>query len=304
MICNRVKKVLIRRKMELAILFCLILMMNIFAHRNNVATDTIPQTRIIETPNWLTNGSFFAIYLLLVVTSAPENHVRRNIIRNTWGSQRAWGEQRIDVVFFIGTTEDENLQKQIEEERRTKQDIVQYEGLDLYEKLTTKSKVLLEWVVFHVVTKGSVQFVMKSDDDSFINMKNLKLLMASFPETTGVLVGRRFTDAKVIRNSSHKWYVPYSAYGKDIYPTYLAGNAYIMSIDVVMKLHNACNYNKGTFPLEDVYITGFCASKAGITSRNIPLMMYDWGSVNESTICAHHVSGLEILNLWKIFGSN
>lgn len=46
-------------------------------------------------------------------------------------------------------------------------------------------------------------------------------------------------------------------YSGNIYPNYLSGTGYVMSMDVAIKLYNA-SLTTPVFHLEDVYLTGKC----------------------------------------------
>lgn len=50
-------------------------------------------------------------------------------------------------------------------------------------------------------------------------------------------------------------YTPMYMYSGNIYPNYLSGTGYVMSMDVAMKLYNA-SLTTPVFHLEDVYLTG------------------------------------------------
>lgn len=141
---------------------------------------------------------------------------------------------------------------------------------------------------------------MKCDDDTFVNVPNLLhiLLGGTMPAynatiqefdqgtiktrlarnrlKTGagdVLVGSRFCNSKPISNTSSKWYTPVYMYSGNIYPNYLSGTGYVMSMDVAARLYNA-SLSTPIFHLEDVYLTGICAAAAHIRPANHQLFSY------------------------------
>lgn len=127
----------------------------------------------------------------------------------------------------------------------------------------------------------AAQFLMKCDDDTFVNIPNLLhvLLGGTVPvynatiqeydqhsiqaklgrnrlnQYKELLLGLRFCNSKPIANISSKWYTPMYMYSGNIYPAYLSGTGYIMSMDVVEKLYKT-SLSTPLFHLEDVYLTG------------------------------------------------
>lgn len=161
---------------------------------------------------------------------------------------------------------------------------------------------------------------MKCDDDTFVNIPNLLhvLLGGTVPvynatvqeydrqsiqarldvnrlnQYKELLLGLRFCNSKPIANISSKWYSPMYMYSGNVYPAYLSGTGYIMSMDVVEKLYNT-SLSTPLFHLEDVYLSGncsrlnyrdaatndfislfigICAESAKITPRNHQLFSY------------------------------
>lgn len=122
---------------------------------------------------------------------------------------------------------------------------------------------------------------MKGDDDTFVNVPNLLhillggtvpvynstiqehdqgTVMALAPRNrinkrSSLLLGSRFCNAVPIANVSSKWYTPMYMYSGKVYPNYLSGTGYVMSMDVAAKLYNA-SLTTPVFHLEDVYLTG------------------------------------------------
>lgn len=68
-------------------------------------------------------------------------------------------------------------------------------------------------------------------------------------------------------------YAPKYMYSEKIYPNYLSGTGYVMSLDVAFKLYRAA-LTTPLLHLEDVYITGLCAKHAKIRPVNHPGFSY------------------------------
>ena len=66
------------------------------------------------------------------------------------------------------------------------------------------------------------QYVMKSDDDMYINLQKLNDLVKTNQDPY-LLVGNLRRNAAPIRYSRSKWYVPYHMFPERHYPNYLVG---------------------------------------------------------------------------------
>lgn len=186
---------------------------------------------------------------------------------------------QVRVLFLIGQTMDNETQSRIVSESDEYGDIIQESFLDSYNNLTVKTVMMLKWMNVNCI--GKVKYLMKCDDDTFVNVPNLLhvLLGGTVPiynatvqeydqltvkvtspinrltQLDKLLVGSRFCNSKPIANISSKWYTPMYMYDGNIYPNYLSGTGYVMSADVAVKLYNV-SLTTPLFHLEDVYLTG------------------------------------------------
>ncbi|KAK9500284.1 hypothetical protein O3M35_001572 [Rhynocoris fuscipes] len=197
--------------------------------------------------------------ILIVVCSAPENLAQRNAIRETWASHNI---STVKVAFLLGWPSNTSLQSFIEEESNEYKDIIQENFIDSYNNLTVKSVMMLKWFLHNC---PSPRYLMKTDDDMYVNVANLSSLLSK--SNSSLLIGSLICRARPILDINNKWYVPKYIYHKSFYPNYLSGTGYVMSRDVAAKLYHAA-LSTSLIHLEDVYITGICAMKAGIRPRN------------------------------------
>ncbi|XP_073974842.1 beta-1,3-galactosyltransferase 1-like isoform X2 [Rhodnius prolixus] len=185
--------------------------------------------------------------ILIVVCSAPENGAQRLAIRETWASQNI---SSVKVAFLLGWPTNVTLQSTIEEESNEFKDIIQENFIDSYNNLTVKSVMMLKWFLHQC---PSPRYLMKTDDDMFVNVANLSALLSKANST--VLIGSLICRAKPILDIRNKWYVPKYIYKKSFYPNYLSGTGYVMSREVAAKLYDVA-LSTPIIHLEDVYITG------------------------------------------------
>lgn len=149
------------------------------------------------------------------------------------------------------------------------------------------------------------------DDDTFVNLPNLihVLLGGTIPlynatisfhdresiivksaknrltNNKNLLLGHLFCGVKPVADVTSKWYSPYYLFPFEMYPPYLSGTAYLMSLNVVHRLYNI-SLQTPFFHLEDVYITGICANKTGVKRTHHPLFFYSSIKEKDKQFCS------------------
>lgn len=228
-----------------------------------------------------------------------------------------------NLVFLVGRRtflyssdkEVNYLQDKLRIESELYSDILQEDFIDSYHNLTLKSIMLLKWVANRC--KEKVSYILKVDDDTFVNIPNLLHVLTGqmlplynatlhfydylrldenqnvekYRSTTNLLLGHRFCGVKPVSDLSSKWYAPYYLYKSDVYPPYLSGTAYVMSVDVALRLYNETLVTP-YFHLEDVFITGICAAKQKIRRRHNPLFHYSFTKDNQKSLMFCAMKGL------------
>jgi hypothetical protein len=210
------------------------------------------------------------IFLLVYVHTAPNHFKHRALIRETWGDRRNFQHLNMRVVFLLGQSTDSNVEDALTMENDMYGDIVQEDFVDAYRNLTYKAIMGLRWVTFHCSTP---RFVLKVDDDIFVNMFNvinhLETMVKREAENGGVkrlLLCLVWYRMKVVRESKSKWYLSKEEFKDDYFPTYCSGSAFIMTPDVMADMYNASQYTP-FFWVDDFYVTGLLAQKVGVTHQ-------------------------------------
>ncbi|CAG0905609.1 unnamed protein product, partial [Cyprideis torosa] len=108
------------------------------------------------------------VLVLILVTSAPGSSEKRRAIRETWGHYSL--RRDVTIAFVVGNTTESSYQAVINEESKTFGDIIQERNVDSYQNLTLKTQSLLDWTMAYC---PNAQFLLKTDDDMYINIKNL-----------------------------------------------------------------------------------------------------------------------------------
>nr|ACO14609.1 Beta-1,3-galactosyltransferase 1 [Caligus clemensi] len=208
--------------------------------------------------------------ILIVCHSAPSNFVRRDTIRETWGAKL--DALPMSLVFLIGKTRDMEVQKKIDFESLMYKDILQEDFLDSYRTLSIKSVFMLKYLNYLVDDlRFPVRFVLKLDDDSYLN----PLALFKFTSVASIhpmtIFGKALGPGSPVHRPGEideaKWTVPKYVYKEDIFPNAASGSGYLFDVEAGM-----CLYRKSLevplINLEDIFLTGLLRHKCGIHLRN------------------------------------
>lgn len=210
------------------------------------------------------------VLAVIMVNSSPEKVKERMDIRNTWGSVRFYLGAAVVPMFMLAKVggDDHKIQADIQKESETYQDIVQGNFKDAYKNLTLKTVMGLHWVQNYC---NHTKFALKVDDDTMVDVYHLiKFLFQKSPDgnTNKFLYCSVYRNQGPVRDSSSKWFVPAREYPYSKYPPYCEGFGYIMSRDVVRLLYQSTTSVR-PYWIDDVYVTGLVAYKAGIKHHDM-----------------------------------
>ncbi len=138
--------------------------------------------------------------LFVGIISAPHYFERRSMLRQTWPShltnQSNIENNPLDVVrlgFVIGLTDDKAIQEKVLKESETYGDILQINMIDTYANLSVKGAGLLRWVDTYC---PQVDFVLKVDDDVYVNVHNLATVIHTLNTSEPSVYGHRVGENK------------------------------------------------------------------------------------------------------------
>ncbi|XP_070609809.1 lactosylceramide 1,3-N-acetyl-beta-D-glucosaminyltransferase [Erythrolamprus reginae] len=215
------------------------------------------------------------VLLLIFVKTSPENHHRRDAIRQTWGNEdyvHHYTNVNIKALFVLGQSvhfsRGSEMQTRLEREDERHGDLIQQDFLDTFYNLTYKLLLQFSWANEFC---PHAKFVMSADDDIFIHMPNLIAYLQNLAQkgAQDVWVGHVHHASLPVRDKKSKYYVSYEMYPWPIYPDYTAGAAYVLSRDVAAKVYRASQTLNSSFYIDDVFM-GLCAKKVGILPQNHP----------------------------------
>ena len=162
------------------------------------------------------------------------NQKARTAVRNTWANKYNLDTLynfTVRVAFLLGQSDNETLnvgfnlsqilffqteitshmqifsyfhifQNSVTEESEKYNDIIQERFLDTYNNLTLKSVMLLKWASSNC---EATKYLMKTDDDMFINIPKLIELLNARPKRNETLIGCLICNAKPISDPKNKW---------------------------------------------------------------------------------------------------
>ncbi len=234
--------------------------------------------------------------LLVVVTSALRNVNERRIVRESWARKSMVPADKARVVFLLGQSVNGSFQDAIQEESSMYGDIIQEGFVDTYANLTVKSLMLLKWFSRNC---DKVPYVLKTDDDVFVNVKNLYNFVVQ-NKKPNLLAGTLICGAVPVRDPYNKWYAPKYMIASKFYPNYLSGTAYLMSRSTAQILLEA-SAEVTVFHLEDIYVTGMLSQRVGIQPEDHRGFSYLKSRLNaclySQIFSSHHLSETEMMTM-------
>lgn len=200
-------------------------------------------------------------FLVILVSSSPSNVKARQAIRITWGSQKSWWGKQVLTLFLLGkgTEEEDATALSVEDESILYGDIIQQDFLDSYKNLTLKTVMAFRWVT---EICSSAHYVMKSDDDVFINTGNLVKFLLKANASENFMTGYPLIENYPHRGFHWKTYISYDEYPFNVYPPYCSGFSYILDVRLAHKVYEMMSHVK-VLKHEDVYV-GICLGILGV----------------------------------------
>jgi hypothetical protein len=193
--------------------------------------------------------------LVVGVLSAPGNADERQACRATWFRLAPAGDDVL-FMFAIGASGDDAVDARVRAEQQQHGDVLLLPLRESYRRLVFKTAALYDYVAQR--RDVSFDFLLKTDDDSFVRLDRLLPLLRGVREPA-VYWGSHNTNVKRQSSPAHKWADP--LWREDVYPPYALGSAYALSSDLVQKLASLSIDNRPMFPVEDV--------ATGIWLRNV-----------------------------------
>lgn len=241
--------------------------------------------------------------IIVTVCSAAWNFEARRALRSTWFSRRTLQPMDASVVFVLGAVNSSQTQTDILRESRIHKDIIQSDFMDSYRNLSLKTTAMLKWVKKFC---HSVQYVLKTDDDTLVNLEKLVAVLNKI-HIPRIVLGHVIAGAVPYRDNTSKWFVTQEEYSASYYPKFCSGSGYVLSRDLIDDLYRATLYTRMVF-LEDVFVTGICARRIRATHVHSIGFKYDKENLRmdcqlAEVITAHYLSPEDLFVYWDALQS-
>jgi hypothetical protein len=200
----------------------------------------------------------------------------------------------------VGNSDKTEINDIVKEENHLYNDIIIVDINERYDNLIEKSIYMLEWLHMNC---GRVKYVLKVDDDIFLNVQNL-LHHLQQTSPTNSIIGCKVKNTSPFRFPLSKWYISRQQYEFDTFPDYISGPAYLITGDILSKLYFATRKVPRIF-LEDVYINGLCRQYIKAQAQGHPGFSCGYrdegpcGAHFRYKITGHHYYPTEIERMWN-----
>ncbi|XP_057380407.2 uncharacterized protein LOC130702811 [Daphnia carinata] len=227
-----------------------------------VINDVLSFEYYLDIPSCSFPPSIRSIFIA-VITQA-ENFEKRHQIRYNFVSYIKAMAQKIPPTlihfgFFLGQPDSSTTQTAVEEESDTFGDIVQIEIDDSYRNSPLKMAAVLNWVNTNC---AKVDLVFKMEEEATITISSMANFVKTWYTSTNSMFGKP-GNTSVAREGKtnttiqeHPW---------NTYPDYYDGSTYYILHGTTILPLLAAMQTTPFFHLEDVYVTGICRVKAGIS---------------------------------------
>lgn len=170
---------------------------------------------------------------------------------------------KVRTLFMLGVNlKDLTMKDKIDEESKLYGDIIQENFIDNYQNSTIKIGMMLKWISNNCI--HNVKYIMKLDDDVYVNVHKLIYKLINMPNPPKVLIGKLITNDKPNRYKLSKYYSPLHMYPFKKHPSFLCGSAYLMTLEAAISIYQKALMTP-IYHLEDVYYAGICARLAEIS---------------------------------------
>lgn len=188
-------------------------------------------------------GELPKLFLFIGILSGRGYRHRRLAVREAWSSK---AQMAGEVVSKFILSEDERT-PQVEKELEAYGDIVFVQQKTNYKSILYKTFYVLEYASLNY----DAAFVLKTDDDAFINVPPMVAQLRALCENPGcvnerIYMGRMAKHSEVLLQPGHKWNNAafHNHTGLREYPNYMMGGGYVMGgevarvlVDVHMRMH-------------------------------------------------------------------
>ncbi|XP_076766367.1 beta-1,3-galactosyltransferase 5 isoform X1 [Xylocopa sonorina] len=194
-----------------------------------------------------------------IVTSSASNYLYRTTLRRAYPTELL-KSMNVTRIFLLGMPKEKYAWKNILNESKKHNDLLQGDFLDSYQNLTLKHLMGLRWAS----SECAATFLIKTDDDIVIDIFEVVKFLVDRRIKENALSGYVLTKMKPVRILNSKWFVTKEEFPYNVYPDFLSGWFYVTSLKIAQLLVRTSENFKNLFWIDDVFITGILREKCGI----------------------------------------
>ncbi|PAN06667.1 hypothetical protein PAHAL_1G279900 [Panicum hallii] len=236
--------------------------------------------------------------LLIGIFSTANNFKRRMVIRRTWMQYDAVRQGAVAVRFFVGLHTNLMVNEELWNEARTYGDIQVLPFVDYYSLITWKTLA----ICIYGTSTVSAKYVMKTDDDAFVRVDEIRSTIKQLNVSNGLLYGRINSDSSPHRNPESKWYISQEEWPEEKYPPWAHGPGYVVSQDIAREINSWYKASQlKMFKLEDVAMGIWVndLKKDGLPVKYETDTRINTDGCNDGYIVAHYQEPRDMLCLWE-----
>ncbi|XP_057952561.1 hydroxyproline O-galactosyltransferase GALT6-like [Malania oleifera] len=189
------------------------------------------------------------VELFVGILSAGHHFAERMAVRKSWMQHELLKSSNVVARFFVAIHARKEINVELKKEAEYFGDIVIVPYMDNYDLVVLKTVAICEYGV----RKVSAKYIMKCDDDTFVNLDAIIRETKYVPDNTTVYFGNINYYHKPLRDG--KWAVTHEEWPEEDYPPYANGAGYLLSSDIAGFIVSEFEKHKlRIFKMEDVSV--------------------------------------------------
>ena len=271
--------------------------------------DGIFYSKVTQKPLWnaLVFDSFstvhcFASQIVFLVHSATRNFDKRQVLRNLY----KYVDERIQILFVIGRDKNQTVEIELIREMEAHCDIIKGDFDDNYMNMTIK----LAFGLSKVSKLCKTEFVLKMDDDTFVNFNRVLDNLPNISEVNMSYFGwpcwpHEIHDGKNFNIRLRKYGFTFSDFPFQYATAYAYGFGIILPFNAVKTFVKEYQYVPYVRLVDDFYL-GYILARSGFKCCETDALVYIqrelYGDLKElNDVLVWNLRGFSIVNLTDIY---
>ncbi|XP_062594292.1 beta-1,3-galactosyltransferase brn-like isoform X2 [Saccostrea cucullata] len=259
---------------------------------------THPRLHYILSPLSVCDGfrteNNFSRTLIIVKSSAESFHIRKWFRWNI--KQQKDIDNNFKIVFLLGQSPSSSMSELIKEESKLHNDMIQGNFTDNGNITTYKTIMGFNWALKYCQNS---QFLLLQEENFKINYKNVMTFLEKEDDPESLYVGKLIRKEQTSSsNPDHVRYIPKEEYPLPFLPPYIAGGAYLVSMNVAKTL--VSNFDSVKMVRVDDVFMGLVAMLSDvILVHSKKVTLENCAKFTKMLACRTFTSAEDILGAWE-----